>query len=89
MYFDDLDKPEVLRILRAARDEKLRINRAGRYTIDGEKKRPDRRLREKLLYAGLITWPSHDSYRTARVTKEDPVVPLLESGKRELAKLEK
>lgn len=39
---------EEMRILRAARDGRLRLNEHGRYVIDGEP-RPSRKERERLL----------------------------------------
>lgn len=55
----DWIRTERLRILRAARDGRLRINHHGRYVIDGER-RPDRKQREYLLHRrGAITWPEY------------------------------
>lgn len=46
---------EILRQLCAARDGRFLCNEHGRYVIPGEA-RPDRKVREKLLYSGRITW---------------------------------
>lgn len=49
---------EHLRILLAARDERLRENEHGRYVIDGAGPtlRPARREREQLQRWGLLEW---------------------------------
>jgi hypothetical protein len=50
---------ERLRILRACANGRLKVNSAGRYVIDGEK-RPDRKVRESLMYSDpqMVCWPS-------------------------------
>lgn len=53
---------EQERILRAAADGRLHINAAGRYVIDGDRKRPKRRVREAMIQAGEITWPRRDTH---------------------------
>lgn len=45
---------ERLRILRAARDGRLYYNDYGRYVIKGEKQRPNRAVRERLMREGFI-----------------------------------
>lgn len=45
--------PEQVRILRAARDGRLRVNGNGRYEIEGELS-PDRRERERLMHRDLL-----------------------------------
>lgn len=51
---------ERRRILRACAEGRLLVNDSGRYVIDGEKKRPDRKVREKLMYHDppFINWPA-------------------------------
>lgn len=45
---------EELRILRAVAERRLRVNKGGRYVIDGEA-RPKRQVRERLMSRGLIS----------------------------------
>ncbi len=52
-----LSDREKLRILRAADEGRLYINRAGRYVIDGDDKRPERKVRESLMHSAFILWP--------------------------------
>ena len=50
---------EHYRILEAARDGRLRCNAAGRWIIDGENVRPERKARETCLNRMLISpWPN-------------------------------
>ena len=68
---------ERLRILRAARDGRLKVNEYGRYVIDGER-RPDRRIREQLQQQEEISFP----YR-----RDDRRVRLLPDGRSDLEQL--
>jgi hypothetical protein len=66
---------EQRRILRAAREGRLRVNEHGRYIILNEK-RPSRREREQLLYERhAITWPRRGDNR---VSITDEGIRLLE-----------
>lgn len=67
---------EILRQLRAARDDRFLCNEHGRYYIPGEP-RPDRKVREKLLYSDRIIW-----------TFKPKGMVLTEKGRRELEHLE-
>jgi hypothetical protein len=69
---------ERLRILRAARDGRLRRNDAGRYIIAGAA-RPDRRVRAALTGSGLLGWPERVS----------GLVSLTPAGRSDLDQLER
>lgn len=70
---------ERLRILRAARDGRMKVNQAGRYVIDYEQ-RPDRKVREALMQQGFITWPSYlDREQKVRYLGADAEIASLEA----------
>lgn len=53
---------EEFRILKAANDGRLCVNEHGRYVIDGEK-RPDRRVRQRLIQRLWVSWPHYKTRR--------------------------
>lgn len=62
------DITEQIRILRAAKDGRLRTNEHGRYAIDGEP-RPDRKARAKLMRERWIV-PLYARPGAVRITEE-------------------
>jgi hypothetical protein len=60
--------PEEVRILRAAAEGRMGVNRHGRYAIDNEV-RPDPRARNLLMRKGLLLWPHYQTHRS-RLTDE-------------------